>query len=327
MNTNVWSWALAMVLSVVLSTSCGQNGASFSGGTGTRQQPPAPVPEEEQKPQALYSQVTDRFLGAENRKTEKTDIVVVMDTSGSMDTEKTFLEKNMDGFIHDLIQMGIDDYQVFMVGTNFNFPDEVNANPHFSHLNVFVDSWNALDVITNMLKGDYAKLYQKELRLRPEAKTHFIVISDDNASTPTGIFKTQVKALSEFKLENIILHGLVGLPESNVTPTCTIAQYGKAYQELAVSLPNKGLVQDLCDDDWSALLSNLAGYIISKISTQKFSLTRPLEADESVEVRINGVVIRDENYAIDFATNELQFKAGREPRDGAVIEVTYTTKN
>lgn len=324
MNTRLFHWRFFGLFGITLLASCGQNSASFSGSTGTR---PGPLPVNQTKEAEVVSfQVTDRFYGSEKKKSEKTDLFFLVDTSGSMQEEIGFLQKAMQDFFFELVNLGIEDYQVFMVGRSntypFDFPDEVKNNPHFARINTFINSGQPFAVLNKVLNDPN----DTTLKIRPDSKKHVIIVTDDNDHMiPDDFIKTMTSS-SNGTPENLILHGIVGLQLGRNSDTCTIDHIGNAYIDASKMLPNKGLIQDICKSDWSDLLTNLANYIVSKVTTQTFKLSRPLEKGDEIKVAINGSRVPPDNYSVDFNRNELTFKDGLAPQDGASIEVTYTAQ-
>ena len=129
--------------------------------------------------------------------------------------------------------------------------------------------------MNNSLRG-------QTLTTRTNVRTELVVISDDNAkkSSITPIDNTIAQG-------SLRLNAIIGVNAVGNGPECRISKVGQAYISLAAKSNKRGLVQDLCDDDWEKLLTNLGGTIVSQApATIRFSSN--FDRSKGFTVSLNG---------------------------------------
>ena len=251
------------------------------------------------------------------------DVIFLVDTSGSMSDEKARLEVGMEKFVNDFLvaKEGLD-YQLFLIGREFAFPNGVLANTRVDVIDWKIGSHDALDVAARLLD---LGLTGQTLPLRPQARKEFVVVTDDNANG------RGMRSIYEYMLTkqhgDISMNGLIGLSSSIESSTCKIANVGSAYLELAQNFEPKGLIQDLCLDDWSVLLDNL-GEKITAPQEPRFALRRKADQSEGIVVILDGdpLPANKVRYDADENTVTLELDDGERERGGTVI-VRYTPKS
>ena len=323
------AWILSKILSVTLvGTILGCDTTEFKGqsadGQSSNSQSPTPTPinidsiDTNNIPgqSNAEAQISETFDLAINARSEPIDIAFLVDTSGSMSQEKRRLERNMEGFIDRFLTKQDNlDYQLFLVGKDFQFPKGINNNPRVDVVNARIGSSNALDVAVKLLNNN---LLGQSLTTRTNGRMELIVISDDNA-----------KGRSIARINNTIAQGslrlnaIIGINAVGNGPECRIASVGKAYINLARKSTTPGLVQDLCDDDWKKLLTKLGGAIASRTQAT-VKLSSKFDRTKQITVSLNGNSLSPNQYDLDTNSNMIALQSSLlNDRSNQVI-VTYT---
>jgi hypothetical protein len=258
------------------------------------------------------------FVGESTAAPRLVDIVFAMDSSGSMSDEKRNLEANMSQFIATFASEAKDvDYQIYMIGENFAFPQESGK---IIKVDREIDSH---DVLKELLRFFDGKLDNPK-PLRADALKEIVVITDDDA---WGVLSQDFKAYvarSAMLRNKTSFNGFVGLSQGEKSDTCDIDHAGVEYMKLAADPQLGGLMQDLCEQDWSLLLKQLADKIIKPSAKAAFGLERPADPSEEVVVSVDGDVYDERHVTYDASKNMIIFKPEYIPADGAEIVVTYT---
>ncbi len=271
--------------------------------------------------------VKETFLGSE-KSAKRPDIVFLVDTSGSMQEEKEELEKKLASFLLKFSQIGIEDYKIYMVGSNFSFPTDIGSSDNFEILNVTISSNNSLSKFIDIIDGEITVRNRAErtwetvtIEFREDASKDLIVVTDDNSSLQASDFR---EAMKERQLSDLYVNGLVGLKQGRNSDTCDIAEVGSVYQELAVNqVQTKGLIQDLCASQYDDLLTKLANTIINKIRNTRFTLTHTLSQQATIKVTIDGIVVDPKLYKIDYEQNMIEFNGSAAPAAGQTVIFEY----
>lgn len=190
---------------------------------------------------------------AENQQTPA-DILIVVDQSGSMSTEASYVQAELNQLARGVIRSGIDPHVILLaqrvrgstgilIDPPLAGPGGVDDSPRFTQIEASVNSRDALSV-TLAQYPNYAHL------LRPEASKHVVVISDDNSSLSAQAFDTAFRALGDgMILSEYQLHSIVAVRSAppGETDICDglIASEGRVYVEL--SDLTGGVRGDLCD--------------------------------------------------------------------------------
>jgi hypothetical protein len=260
----------------------------------------------------------DLFTGSDEAQSSPVDIIFAVDTSGSMRAEKARVEQTMSAFIKHFQDNSKDiDYQLYLMGAGFSFPDSSAANIQI--ISQYVGSRDALSKIQKFFEGEITN----PLPLRPESSKQLVVITDDNSSMSAAAFKTYVNG-NALLASKTSLNGFVWIEgTSQETSTCTRAKNGSVYQELAADAELAGKISDLCAADWNKLFTDLAKEIITKEVTLSYELTNERDASLPIEVGIDGVKIDESQYSYDKNTNSVVFTAESAPSAEQKIEVKY----
>jgi hypothetical protein len=187
------------------------------------------------------------------------DIVLALDTSGSMTTQICNVSKNLAAFADAVgkdtrvvaaYQIGVDLFFQFVVLCQKDDPLAGTTlaadTSRYQRVDTRVDSTNALQVLLD--RYDTYKAF-----LRPGSPTHFVVVSDDESNLPGATFKTQMEA----KLGHpFYLHAIVAMGNG-----CNGANIGTQYMQLADQTGGKKL--SICAQDWSALFKELEAAVVA----------------------------------------------------------------
>lgn len=292
--------SLFFLTATVTSLACNNNQFSTGGG-GRKIVKPVPKP-------AVARTVTDSFaLKGEQFESRKVDIVFVVDTSGSMNEEKALLERNMASFIREFAANNNKmDYLVHLLGSDFNIP---TAQGSINLVDQRVGSNDALAILYNYISTGYGGQ-----TVRKESVVEAVVITDDNAY-PSGdlpirvnpfnpSFSTfqgssaEISTLNAQEFSTLItqnmpglklrFNGLVGKREGQNKDWCHISEVGAEYEALAAMPQYKGTIADLCRDDWTPLLTELASDIIKRVEQTSIRLEFPPDLSRGYQVAIDG---------------------------------------
>jgi hypothetical protein len=215
------------------------------------------------------------------------DIVFAIDTSGSMEGEKAFLEQNMTTFMGLLSKADIDSQVTAIGSTEFVFP--VGLPPEkFQVVNQEIGSHDVIPILTNFFKAGVFPL-----PFRDNANIEVVIITDDNGEDP-GELAADFKGLDKKKT---IVNGIIGMSmtPNPANPSCVIAAVGVEHQKLADM--TGGSKYDLCEKDWNALFVQLSKNIVDR-SYSYFVDSAP-DLSQDVLVKLDGVALDPSQYTID----------------------------
>ncbi len=198
------------------------------------------------------------------------DIIVAVDTSGSMTAESDAVQTHLNGFASRLAEEGLDTRVVLIAASSSaggpcidgplgsgQCPDDSNE-PGFRHLQTTVESWDALRIIVDEHRS-YADL------MRRDSIKQILVISDDNSWNMTAEeFDASFVALDDGNF-GYAVHGIVA-----TSPCPESVSLGTVYEELADQ--TDGTIVDLCSQDFEPLFERLADGVIER----SFSCSYPI---------------------------------------------------
>ncbi|MDC0723280.1 vWA domain-containing protein [Nannocystis bainbridge] len=204
---------------------------------------------------------------ATNKK-QPADILFVIDNSGSMDMEIASVQANMNQFSAKIIASGID-VHVIVVSDNSicvgaplgsgNCPAD-SKPPTYTRINQGVGSNNALQLAVNTYP-------QYKDKLRPDAATHVVVVTDDNSNMDANTFDAQFKAL-EPGMADYKMHAICGAKGpsdflwciQNAVCCAFTADAGDVYLDLIASTGGKW--GDLCLQNFTPVFDELSTQVI-----------------------------------------------------------------
>jgi hypothetical protein len=246
------------------------------------------------------------------------DLIFAVDTSGSMKEEKDKVAQNIQALTKTFAQLGNDlDYKMWFVGGDLE-KNLLNTSK-VTFVKTSVGSTNALNVLNNMFTGKIAN----SAPLREKAHKAIIVISDDNAREGVLDFKKTITENAMFK-DKTSFFGFVWIDNvSKTTPTCTRANHGQVYIDLANAPATRGTIYDLCTPDWTILFQDLGTKIVTKTLVLEYPLSKVVDTRSPLSVYVDGSQIESNRYRYDGTKNSLIFNEGKAPAPGTKITVKY----
>ena len=206
-------------------------------------------------------------------KQQPADIVFVIDNSGSMQVEAASVKDNMNDFSSAIIDSGVDVHVVLISATSGangmcidpplgsgGCPVADSKPPTFLHIDHKVGSTNALQKLLD---------YHDEWRgqMRPDARKHLVVVSDDDSELDAAAFDAAFKALDP-TYEDYRFHAIVGENDASDAKWCAsepvccdlTAAAGTVYLELIEE--TDGVHGDLCKQDFAPVFDTLSAAVI-----------------------------------------------------------------
>jgi hypothetical protein len=163
-----------------------------------------------------------------------------------------------------------------------------------------------------------------KLKPRENAVQSFIIITDDESKDMSAAdFKDEVSGMT---YPAININGFVGLETSPTTETCKVENVGQQYIEVSKMPEFDGLIQDLCTDNWTPMLNDLADSILQKVKLNAFKLSASPNLAEGFKVFINGTLVPEDGYSYSAGSNSIVFKKNYEPAAGAAVKIVYMKK-
>lgn len=269
------------------------------------------------------SYITDNF---EQDGTSITDILFVIDNSGSMSSNQTNFKNNFDSFIAVFSSAGVD-YQIGFITTdnedlvNGAIVTSASADP-VGDVNDIVDS-------IGVTGSAYERgLYYSYLAtqpgadagigstfLRSDAKLVIIYVSDEPDYSSGNVATADVSShLVSLKASSsmVTAHAVAGDYPSGCSSNGG-ASFGSGYYDVVNDLG--GTFMSICASDWGAQMDTLARESMALMS---FNLSgTPIE--DTIEVFVDGVANTDWIY--DSSLNAIIFNAA--PTDGSLIDASY----
>jgi hypothetical protein len=218
----------------------------------------------------------------------RVDIIWVIDASGSMLDEQKKVGANMAQFAEKISKANLD-VRIVMMTTSAAIPvicpivpsdpltgTALAGDPRYKFIESRVDSNNALDVAT-------ATFPMYSSFLRPDAATHFVIVTDDesrykglaSADERANAFYADMKQLlgRDFTQHTIASEGPTPCRDPMCMPDettgicvfvmlgCGAAAPGDTYYALARN--TKGLTASLCESDFSPIFDRLSAAVIA----------------------------------------------------------------
>jgi hypothetical protein len=232
------------------------------------------------------------------------DIIVVIDTSGSMSEETASVNSNINAFASSIGKSGLD-YRVIMIADKpppfvppgFPIPGVcvppplggaacADNAPLFHQIATTVDSNDSLQLIL-----DQYSTY--EPWLRPTAFKVFIEITDDNSSPLQWTdFDTKILAKSsahfgDATTRRYIFDSICGWKKStpvlSATKCDSAVNTGDQYQQL--SKLTGGIVDSVCETDYSGVFSNIAKGLVTKLGCE-FAVPKPKDGSPADPTKV-----------------------------------------
>jgi hypothetical protein len=280
----------SLLIGLLFCTVACKNGADFSGITPKKKT-------EEKTPQAASAGHTESFtVGSDARP--QVDVVFFIDTSLSMTEEVNAVIGGLQSFVD---QLGVDDngadYQVILVGEAKNLRASIKTQEKLDIRDVVVNSHSGLWTAYHMLQGHSDKVPNGKLALRPQANQEFVFLTDDDATGITSANFLPFLKENQSRFSHVHFNSVVGLPSSQVTSTCRIAAVGQSYIAMSNDQFFGGNIFDLCNANWTQLLSDLAWRVNSRAQTgANFVLSARPTNVQGIQVTLDGQPFSDFRY-------------------------------
>ena len=227
----------------------------------------------------------------------KADIIIFVDTSGSMGQETSWVQKELNKFATYLANAGIDFVLIIIQKDTgccklcIDPPLGVgkaggcgNNPPKFIHNKTYVSSTNGLVQFV----ASYSKWQQW---LRPEATKNIIAVTDDDSYKKNPYFEQEIAKINQAAQNQgqpvqfaktaqipfgFIFHSIVAYNSKADCPT--LAKKGTVYLELTAK--TKGAQHKICSNNWEPIFKSLAN---SVSETAKPGCTYPMTKPAGVK--------------------------------------------
>ncbi|MBP47595.1 MAG: hypothetical protein CMH53_06635 [Myxococcales bacterium] len=190
----------------------------------------------------------------------KVDIIIFVDTSGSMGQEAKYVSQNLNNFGAYLAGKALD-YRVVLLGKDTGCcklqiqPPLVNNPAVYKHVKKAVYSWDGLKRVI-----DYYPDYQNFLRA--DATTNFLAITDDESKPMTSAqWEQQIAGLQNPGFgPGWVFHSIVAYGPMPSKGCSTGAKIGQQYLNLTAK--SGGVKKPVCDNNWSQIFNDIAKGVV-----------------------------------------------------------------
>jgi hypothetical protein len=269
------------------------------------------------------SYVTDNF---EQDGTAITDILFVIDNSGSMYSNQVNFKNNFDSFIAVFSSAGVDFQIAFITTDDENFVNGTivtSASPDpITEVGDIIDSIGTTG--SPMERGLYYSYLATQpgadagigsTFLRSDAKLAVIYVSDEPDGSSAYVTPSEVSShLASLKSSSsqVAAHAVAGDYPSGCS-TNGGAQFGDGYYDVVNDL--SGTFMSICASDWGTQMDTLAR---ESMALMDFPLSGdPIE--DTIEVLVDGAYSSDWTYSS--SSNSVTFTIA--PQDGSLIDISY----
>jgi hypothetical protein len=195
------------------------------------------------------------------------DILVAIDTSGSMKDEAKAVQQNLNALSSIISNKKIDVHVILLAdGFGLCVPPPLGGpncgdSPQFRHIKVKVDSTDALEKIVSSYP-----LYQSFLRVG--AAEHFIVVTDDKSDKDGAWFKGKLAALPPPGYpDGFTFHSIVSWSDAFAYLPCLGgAGWGGVYLDL--SKTTGGETASICSANWSSVFAAIGNNVVKTVKVQ-----------------------------------------------------------
>lgn len=183
------------------------------------------------------------------------DVVWVVDDSGSMLDEQARIRENIARFFDSLVQAGLDARVVVVTESDLAQGTVLEGDANYRFVESDVGSHDSLEVLLETLP-EYQSM------LRPEARTHFVAVTDDESRLPGADFEAQMStALGHTFVFHAVASESVNGRACRCSPgVCGAAAPGDEYYALAARTGGEQV--SICTLDWGAVFDRLIGAVV-----------------------------------------------------------------
>jgi len=211
------------------------------------------------------------------------DIILAVDTSGSMDEESAQVQQNLNTFASLIANSGIDVHVVLIADSTVCIPAPLGSGscggadeklPNYRHVVQTVSSSDSLQQII-------ATYPQWKGSLRVGATKTLAVVSDDDSGMSASDFTAQLLALDPPTFQGFKFDAIVSFESSSVCAGCFLncaacthaccnkgllcqpisADEGKVYKQLVQQ--TGGVIGDLCIQNFGPVFQDMATAVVS----------------------------------------------------------------
>ena len=272
---------------------------------------------------AYESYVTDNF---EQDGHYITDILFVIDNSGSMYSNQTNLKNNFDSFIAVFSAAGVDYQLAFITTDDENFVNGTIITP--ASADPITEATDTIDSISTTGSAMEKGLYYSYLAtqpgadagigssfLRTGAKLVVVYVSDEPDGSSAYVSPSDVSShFASLKSSSsmVVAHAVAGDYPSGCS-TNGGAQFGDGYYDVVNDLG--GTFMSICATDWGTQMDTLAR---ESLATMDYPLSEePIE--DTIEVIVDGTV--DTDWSYDSSANSIFLNVA--PEEGSYIDISY----
>lgn len=286
---------IVSIIAIAAMTSCGETEqTAFSSGPKKEQVDPKQAAAEALAAEKAESAtlggtgepIIEVLRTLKEEETGKTDILFVLDNSGSMANEVTLVSENLLAFFNKLkantnTRIGIISATSTSVGsTSLFIPKEIR--PEVILHEQRVSSVDAPDRVMEYLRGAGKFFYRKE------SSKVIVVVTDDNARNSgayigaEGPKKFQDDLFAIINKEDFKLYGFAANEETmknNGKDGCSVSRKGEMY--LGVAKDTAGEIFDICEKDWSPHFDKIADSLIASVKS-KYNVSKVIKEIKSI---------------------------------------------
>ena len=192
------------------------------------------------------------------------DIIIAVDTSGSMDAEAGWTQNNLPSFVSAITASGIDAHVVLIADSDMCVPQPLGSGscgcadeqlPAYRHVCDGVGSENAFDKIL-------ATYPQWSPSLRPGATKTIAVVSDDDANMNWGTFQSQMIAL-DASFNGFKFDAIVSSADPFVPGPCFLLSAAAGTEYINLVNATAGVYGDLCGQNFGPVFQDMATAVIN----------------------------------------------------------------
>jgi hypothetical protein len=246
------------------------------------------------------------------------DIIIAVDTSGSMDQEIQQVQANLNNFASIITGSGIDAHVILIADATMCIPAPLGSGqcngadeklPTYRHVVQTVASTDGLQVILQTYP-------QWKDSLRPGASKTIAIVTDDDSSMPAGDFTTQLLGLDPPTFQGFKFHAIASnVDPDDITFTCLSCAINGMFScnncmekccdkmigcsplpadkgTVYIDLVNQtgGIFGDLCIQDFGPVFQDMAtGVVQSAQLSCEYAIPMPPEGEtlDPNEVNVN----------------------------------------
>ncbi|TAK25187.1 MAG: hypothetical protein EPO40_22705 [Myxococcaceae bacterium] len=253
------------------------------------------------------------------------DILLFVDTSGSMTEETAAVNANMNRLAMIMGASGLD-YRVIMVARRGTarlqvcIPSPLGGaacgdSERLRHINVSVDSVNGLRqwIATQPMWLSFT---------RPGSLKFFVAITDDESSLSADAFHSTVITWPGFS--SYVFHSIVGYESRTDCPT--LARRGGVY--LTLTSRTRGLAARVCSTDWTEIFTSFARDITSRANAWTIDGDARPDTVQVWIVAADGTRTQlTTGWTYDAASRRITIDPASLPAAGSRVEVLFRTRS